>query len=294
MEELKKLQNIGAKEIVKNTHMAFNKVQYILEKDYENLKDCATTYGLLQILEREYGVDLSQWREEYAEFWGNAKSQNNALPQVDFKVMHETVAQRDSKKGLFFGFLVAVLLGVGFYVYLNFSSPQEQDVSSVESKEIVQEEIIQEEVAQEVQTNIDNNATIEVTQDADASASTPINTLQTEQNALIESESIEKVESNNTQTPKKIEIVPAVNVWIGIIYLDTRKKVSIVTDKPLEIDLNRPQAITTGHGELAINADGVTQEFVQKEKMLFLVDENGNFSQATQNEYNEKTRGLRW
>ena len=121
MEELKKLQNIGAKEISQHTHIALNKIQNILECNYKDLKDSATTNGLLRILEREYQVDLKQWQEEYVAFWENYDAKDDEVgPLVNFKVTHENIAPNASKKGAMMGAIIVVLLGAGFLTYMNF------------------------------------------------------------------------------------------------------------------------------------------------------------------------------
>ncbi|MDY3113901.1 MAG: hypothetical protein SOW25_06195 [Helicobacter sp.] len=305
MEELKKLQDLGAKEISKNTHIALNKIEFILNKDFVSLKDSATTCGLLQILEREYHISLAAWLEEYNEFWKNyEENADDALPQVNFKVTHETPVQGDSKKGVVFGILGVILLGIGFYAYLNFmpqntndSKTQKQDQelkAAPQALEIPQQvESTQTQSNTEIkEENKDSNLqestqeTKEIQTQQDASASTPLNdTL----------ENVEKVEAvAEEDKTSKVEIIPQANVWIGIIYLDTRKRMSLVTDKPLEIDLKRPQTIITGHGRIEILKNNEKEVLDGVEKKLFWVDENGNFSEISQKDYNEKTRGLRW
>ncbi len=77
MEDIEKLKKIGAKEISKHTHMALNKIQFILDSNFEELHDRTTTIGLIKILEREYNVDLQKWQEEYNEFCNNHKQKKD-------------------------------------------------------------------------------------------------------------------------------------------------------------------------------------------------------------------------
>ena len=62
--ELKKLEKIGVREISKATHIQEEHIESILNQNYENLLDCNAN-GFVKILERDYGVDLSEWLEEF-------------------------------------------------------------------------------------------------------------------------------------------------------------------------------------------------------------------------------------
>ncbi|MBX7490708.1 hypothetical protein [Helicobacter turcicus] len=305
MEDFEKLQNIGAKEISKNTHIALSKIQCILERNFKELRDKATTHGLLQILEREYRISLKAWEEEYKAFWDTYDGADEEVgPIVNFKVTHETITPNDSKKGVLLGALLVVLLGIGFFAYMNFygnsvvaDTKEKAEAQNTESKEVSDEKDSKE-----------NNVTnvLEVTDSLDASASIPINTLPQD------SKDIQELESKNTESnaltnvqnseatsqelaiAKKISIVPMNHVWVGIVYLDSRKRTSFIAENAFEVDLTRPQTIITGHGMLEINTGGEKSAFNSANKMFFAVDKEGNFEQVTQGQYETKTRGLGW
>ncbi|WDL75262.1 hypothetical protein IP360_02315 [Helicobacter winghamensis] len=313
MEGFEKLQSIGAKEISKNTHIALNKIQYILERNFKELKDNATTHGLLQILEREYHISLKEWEEEYKAFWENYDSSNDEVgPIVNFKVTHETITSNDSKKGVILGALLVALLGVGFFAFMNFygnfvvSSENEETQSEASLEKLESKSEVNKDSSNESNTT----SILEVTNQLDASASTPINVLpQDLQNSKdVQSEaSLEKLESKNADSNSlstevkpqevimaKVSIMPVRNVWVGIVYLDNKKRTSFMAEKAFEVDLSRPQTIITGHGMLEIDAKGEKSTFNSASKMFFIVDKDGNFKQATQGQYETETRGLGW
>ena len=126
MEEIEKLKVIGAKEISKKTHMALNKIEAILEMAYGNLEDKATTIGLIQILEREYHLDLHQWCQEYEKFWEEHKSNSEKMEaNINFKISHETMQENDNKKSIIIVAIVIVLVALGIYLYFNFHNLQD-------------------------------------------------------------------------------------------------------------------------------------------------------------------------
>ncbi|MGL2645266.1 sialidase [Helicobacter pylori] len=58
------LREIGIQEIYKATKIASKNINYILEKRYESLSRVYAR-GFIQILEREYKIDLSAWMKEF-------------------------------------------------------------------------------------------------------------------------------------------------------------------------------------------------------------------------------------
>ncbi|MDU5326503.1 MAG: hypothetical protein E6133_08060, partial [Campylobacter ureolyticus] len=54
---LEKLESIGINEIAKTTHIEVDYIRWILQKDFDSLKD-TNVKAYVKILEREYEVDL--------------------------------------------------------------------------------------------------------------------------------------------------------------------------------------------------------------------------------------------
>ena len=159
------------------------------------------------------------------------------------------------------------------------------------SLENLQEEGIIKEEAKSIETNAtlemqENNATQEILEpnvNLDSSASTPINELPAPQ-AIQEEIKIQK----------EVEIVPFSQMWVGIIYLDTKEKTSFLINEPLKVDLKRPQTIITGHGMLEIQNNDNTEKYNLAGRMRFFVDEDGNFSSISIEQYNRYNGGLEW
>lgn len=309
MEDIEKLKKIGAKEISKHTHMALNKIQCILDSNFEGLHDRTTTIGLVKILEREYNVDLQKWQEEYNEFCNiHEQKTENLETVINFKITHEMTKQNNSKQYTILGAIAILLLGVGFYVYTNFANNLIPTKDSTTQKPTQTESLVAKDTTESQTESIseaENNATsnadtlshtepLPMNHSLDASASAPINELPQAPNAGQDSTPTTQVEPTKATAARKLEIIPRSNVWIGIVYLDTQKKDSLLTSAAVEIDLTRPQTIITGHGMLNLNLDGELTNYNKAEKMLFMVDEAGNFSEITLAQYNQHTRGLGW
>ena len=184
-------------------------------------------------------------------------------------------------------------------MYFNFHNLQdtitEKETISIPKPEStlenLQEEGIIKEEAKSIETNAtlemqENNATQEILEpnvNLDSSASTPINELPAPQ-AIQEEIKIQK----------EVEIVPFSQMWVGIIYLDTKEKTSFLINEPLKVDLKRPQTIITGHGMLEIQNNDNTEKYNLAGRMRFFVDEDGNFSSISIEQYNRYNGGLGW
>ncbi|MFC3867149.1 hypothetical protein [Helicobacter equorum] len=93
-EQLEYLKGIGIKEINKTTRLATNKIDDILQKRFDKIEDVRAK-GFVSMLEREYGLDLSDWLKEYA-LYHNKISQPNPQPEVAPKA--SSVADIDIKQ----------------------------------------------------------------------------------------------------------------------------------------------------------------------------------------------------
>ncbi len=322
MEELEKLQKIGAREISKHTHIALNRIQNILDCNFKELRDKTITQGLIQILEREYNISLQKWHEEYNQFWENYEiTEEEMSPLVNFKVTHEITSANNPKRTIIIG-TVIVLVGIVAFVITNFypnlifdSNPDEKTTKKTAQTKVAQAQPPTQSKEQPEISTQEGNATstnlqpLEIpstTESLDASASAPlsspeINSNFTEQSAeeKLSQESQQEPQTTQEQTTQttqesQVEITPLENVWVGIVYLDTGRRESFMTTQAFQINLKRPQTIVLGHGMLDINQSGEKSNYNDAKKMLFMVDRNGNFTKITQAQYNEYTRGLGW
>lgn len=282
MEELDKLRQIGAREIAKNTHMALGKIEDILNLNFENLKDRATTIGLIKILEREYNVQLQKWVEDYKGFWENEIHQEEELTKaINIKIVHEAVAPNNPIKAWFIIALILLIIGIGIYIYSNFIFSQEVNIENAlldnngENTALVDSSILDE-----------SNTQSEIAQSP----------LEANDEDLPTSVFLDEEMQVNEETPsfKKVEIKPLSSVWVGIIYLDTKQKTSLITDKSLEIDTTRPQTIITGHGMLEIDNNQEILQYHLADKMRFYVDDEGNFSEINNAQYKQYNGGIGW
>lgn len=307
MEEIERLRQIGEKEIANRTHIALNKIKKILEMDFEGLRDRVTTIGLIHILEREYQIDLQKWCEEYENFLKeNKEEKEKTEANINFKIMHEATPQNDFNSGLIITLIVVILLAIGAYFYFNSNfmddsakavekSAQELNTNVKETyNEATDEGVIEENKKEKEENNATQSLEITPNLNLDSSASTPLEEIPQEgiSQEVVAQENLSQEVIPQVET--KVEIHPLTNVWVGIVYLDTKQRQSMIMDKTFEVDLKRPQTIITGHGMLEINNNEKVDSYNLARRMYFMVNEKGEFIEVNNAQYRQYSGGLGW
>ena len=105
MNELENLKEIGIKEISRKTHIEPTFLQYIFDKNFEKLSRL-NMRGYAKILQREYGVDLSELLAEYDAFMQENTPDDSHKTKVSPKIASYTpddiTNQRPLSSHLFF------------------------------------------------------------------------------------------------------------------------------------------------------------------------------------------------
>ncbi len=117
LDGIEKLKEIGLKEVSDKTFINLENLTALLEKDFAKLNQ-TKALGFIQILQREFGVDLSELKKEYLQFNGADKK---------VKEHHKSVEIVDNDEEKSKKLLPYLLLGVAGLValYFLFFSPKE-------------------------------------------------------------------------------------------------------------------------------------------------------------------------
>ncbi len=307
MDNIKVLEEIGLKKVCDETHIEQKYLEYMVNNDYDKL-DHINTLGFVKILSREYKIDLSAWLEAFEEYWveNRQDEENDGL----FIVVED---KKSSKKLLIF--ILIVLVGVTFSMFfslfqdkINFSNYMNNDEPAYEQTTIVQE--VKESLDEinsslEESTIKENNITDEVVEDTNLSNSVEeqsklkqniVKTNETMEvmkpvvKQYVSEKPVEKLESKFLQ---KAIISPNSPLWIGVIYLDTKKRRSFLGEGNFSVDLSREQIITTGHGSFDLIIGNKKREFKRQAPMRFLVKDT-NLTEIDLNKFKELNEGKPW
>jgi len=284
MDNIKKLEEIGLRKVCEETHIEQKYLKYMVDCDYDKL-NIINTRGFIKILSREYKIDLSAWSEAFEEYWiKNRKDQeDNGL----FIVVDD---EENSKKPL--RAIIAVLVCAALVAFFLFFQKNVDFSNYTDNKK---ENYEQATIVKEVQKKLDESR--KSTQNIIIAEEKPVNdentTSKTIQEEIEEKKSKASAEMENLRFDKKAIIVSKSQLWVGVIYLDTKKRKSYLKDGNFSIDMSREQIITTGHGSFDLNIGEVKKKYRKQEPIRFWIKDN-NVTQINWRKFKELNEGEPW
>lgn len=299
MGDIQVLKEIGLQEVSRRTHIEVKTLQYMLDKEFDKLGRI-NTLGFLKIISREYHLDLSAWQEEFEAYWDEKSGQAPSKAEAVFAVNAPANTKKNKVKSRLLLLLIIVLLAFGaryFGIWDNIqpviaekiaawneseennsNNLQEESNSFVtpsvvnEAQKILEQEPVESIVTQEMSSMLEDNITQEGLQEE--GNQTQITTINPSQdiNSTEENKSEADASEDNQDVLLSVDgnetsigaILPNVNIWVGIVYLDNKKRASYLTSDAIELDLTREQIITTGHGNFTLELNGEKEPFKEE------------------------------
>lgn len=322
----------GYKKLSTKTFISDVDLEQFLNKDFSNINK-TRALGFIQILEREYDVDLNDLRDDYLTY------ESSHRPKQPATLFTETPIVNDKEWQKYLPFIVAILavLGLAFYLF-------RPSIESVQTPEpLIQQLEENRSVINEAQKNIEKleiNKTIEdileknLTDEDNVSALSATSTnddldldkivleMMNERNissqeynlTLDINESIKAVKEKPVAVAKKeIAIIPAVKkepkkktatigelyikptqkAWVGVIYLDNFTKKDFLIRKKLPLDASRDQLIVIGHGKFKIYNKTYSVKFRGKGPVRFIY-RDGELMEISKKEFKRTSAGVDW
>ncbi len=259
------LKSVGVEMIVERTRISQQNVIHLLERDFTKIRK-VQFFGFVSILEREFDVDLSAYKEEFLSAMGSEKELEYEIPAY-VSAPEKTADSRI----LWFVFAMAAVLVAGYFIFNT-----ESDHAPAVSAEPVESIVIQ-----EAQERLSAAAQQKEAQRQQALA---------EANATAEAEA---AEANAALVPPKITILPKRRVWLGMINLETGKKLQTITESAYELNTSQPWLIVFGHGYIDIETDGKLEEYSDRQKLWFLF-ENDHLEKIDRDTFRMRNGGNAW
>ncbi|MCK9491272.1 MAG: hypothetical protein M0Q24_04220 [Sulfurimonas sp.] len=270
---LNKLKEIGAQKIHEKTHIARHHVQALLHESFEDMTKIQMQ-GFISILQREYGVDLSDFKAKVDEYY------LLNTPEEDDSETRFFVSPTRKKKYTF----VYVLIAVAIFVVAMFFTLENLALSS----EKTDNHSIDNSAIQNAQQSMSKSEELEVItkEDAEDDNATVAEVEDTkEKEKIVESEVVEVV--------KSFKIKPNSELWIGYIDLSNYKKYQKLFSGELELDPNKEWLFSLGHGYVSIEINGEVREFTDRSN-LRLHYKDSNISKINFAKFKELNRGQKW
>ncbi len=315
MDEIDIFEKYTIKEISKKSRIG--------EKDLQNLKDekfdkFSKTKGLgfIKILEREYGVDLSQKRERLLEYLKeNDKLENSELFIAPPK-------KEKSSKPLAILLLIALIVAIGYFAYskrenntnnkdanytFNPMVNEAKNLSGIDEKNDTTKflnssssSISSSSKNDIIENTADQNSSYEDELNDTKNYTPPAKELDTktappkeESNKTITLTSQTQDINKTKDTDTDLTIYSKNRLWIGVISLKDHKKRSYLKEGNTTIKIKNDTLISTGYGYFTLYYKGIKKVFSTKQRIRLLI-KNDTVTKITKEKFLELNRGKNW
>lgn len=319
MKCIDELQKIGIDKVSAKTRITQDKLQNIIDFKYDAF-DKTRAMGFVQIIQREFGIDLSEWFAAYNDYHSAPTERTEEINEGNDEITRQINIPIESDKKdrsyivLIVLLIVLVVLFMSLFIYNNFIS------SSTSTKSISQSTLTP---LQEIQQNKNDLAREEVLVDLSAnpsenSVNSSVNPNQNAQDSKIDSsvENSANLSTNSanssttnqnptttqsvaqttitTQTEELI-ITPNEPLWVGIIDLKSRRKKQLNIDARHSITLDGDKIIRTGHSYFSVSSGtNFAKQYIGGDNKYFLYKMDGGLSEISKAEFLELNKGEEW
>ena len=259
------LQALGTEKIHERTHISRDKVELVMTKSYGEIGR-VQFMGYISILEREYGIDLIDIKQEYTDY----TQTHAALSAPKESVILQSVSSSKPKWVMAGIVLILILMGIGYVLQGKLSTEPQEEVMKLTTLAVeVVDEMKDVNLTETNETNVTNSVTV------------------------MESNLTLPVVSPTLGSGKVVSIRPTYKVWYGMIDMATGVRVQNITAEPIIIDTTKNWLIFLGHGRVEIDSTSGKTLLKEKETVRF-VCENGILKQITKDEFIERNGGKNW
>ncbi|WQT69088.1 sialidase [Helicobacter pylori] len=276
------LKEVGVAEICKATKIASKNIHSILEKRYESLSRVHAR-GFIQILEREYKIDLSAWMKEFdkactfkegvseeqnQETNPEEKTKNPLKVKIDYSInqANTSLSKKSSKWKPFVLVLGVVVIILAVVIIQNSSSLKEErgQESAIKSG-----------------TKKNSFNKVNPTEENKPEPTPKLEEKPKEQDKQ-EKEAIK-------EDPNTIYIIPKKDIWVEVVDLDEKKNsFQKVFKKNYSLETkNHRLLLRFGHGHLSLKNNHQEQEYNDGKTKRFLYEPNKGLTLINEAQYKE-------
>ncbi|MDQ1297716.1 MAG: hypothetical protein QG558_254 [Campylobacterota bacterium] len=269
MKSFEDLQELGANVIHEQTHIARAKLELLLNKTYGDLSR-VQFMGFMSILEREYGIDLSDIRQEYDEFMQTHPEV--ILPKSSVILQAQS---RSRQKWVLGGIVViAVLIALGSMTQGKLSISPSDDVIKLSSTDV---------------QVVDQNTDVTLPVEMNVTGVLPV----AEANVSVVKHEKNTSTASVVNFESAMNIKPIAKVWVGMMDMHSGKKTQKVTKDSIVLDGSKNTLFMFGHGRLEIMTPEGNKTLRERNAVWFTL-EDGKLQQINEAKFTEINKGTNW
>ncbi len=286
MSDFEKLKNIDIEELYRKTFIARKHLRAILNRDFSKF-DRLKAIGFVKIIEREYGFDLSELKNEIESYFSqnNENSGEKDIKNIEKKELNSNKSFQKSKKFPIFALVIIAIFFITLLFFMQQKSLTTKNLDKKDNKENI---------------FLEQNQTSSKDEDKNETQKS-IESKNSDENKTSKQKDLEKknlLNSTDEEEPKKavlpsIALIPKQKIWVGIIYLDDYSKKNYLTSSAIELNTTRDQLIVTGHGYFKIEKDGNVTEYSDKNRLRFIY-KAGDLKKIDLQTFKKYNRGKNW
>ncbi len=279
------LKEVGVTEICKATKIASKNIHSILEKRYESLSRVHAR-GFIQILEREYKIDLSAWMKEFDKVCvfkeGVSEEKNQETDpeetakkplkvELDYSInqANTSLSKKSSKWKPFVLVLGVVVIILAVVIIQNSSSLKEERGQESAIKSGTKKNSFN-------KANLAEENKLEPTPKPEEKQEKPTEQDKQEKEAIKED-------------PNTIYVIPKKDIWVEVIDLDEKKNsFQKVFKKNYSLETkNHRLLLRFGHGHLSLKSNHQEQDYNDSKTRRFLYEPNKGLTLINEAQYKE-------
>ncbi|MDO4673603.1 hypothetical protein [Campylobacter sp.] len=298
MQNYKKLQDLNLREVSNKTQIELEFLQALQDKNFKTLNRF-NVKGFLKILEREYGLDFSDFNEEYENYLNENRLHSQEGKPTTPPLISYT--HKGSALPLILGVVMVCVLGFGAYYFESIKAFFLNDLE--DNANIVSINVLKE--AEQNLQDLEKSSVILVDND-EKNASAPESALnhQEENNASAQgSNSIDQEDASDDeisaapeQDTKASEAIFRVKnkVWVGVIELKNLRKTTWVKEADFNISLSEDKLILAGAAAFSVvDEEGRERSYPAGASKRFLIKE-GRITSIDTGEFRRLNGGKDW
>ncbi len=264
------LRAIGAEAIVRQTHISPANVTRLLAGDFSSFTPIQFN-GFVTILEREYDIDLSEWRSHFPAVTENETQRTDKSKIHDDPFSNAARAEKQKRRNA--AILAGLLLIVAVVTYVVIGTGTKEEKIELNNTAI-----------EKAKANIASKSAV---------SSSPTLAQADAVQMTHQSEAADVAPEENTVLFDDLIIRPRSKVWLGVIDADSRKRQTRTSGEPWRLDGSKRWLIVTGHGYVTFDCGENDMTFAQKKRVLLLYEE-GECREIDEAEFRSRNKGRIW
>jgi hypothetical protein len=290
MDSIHTLRAIGVNNIHNKTLISEKVLDNMLNERFETIHPVQFK-GYIKILQRDFGLDLSDLEESYENF-RNPKigEDENEKPNVKVIKLKNSREKRDEESSSPMVWILVIAMMAGFALFVHYYNPTPPAKKSVEltpaqsagSEDEVSTPVVEEETP-----------TVQVVSEENIQKAADVLNILHDTNVSNVVENVEPIEEKIVVNTNRLVIHPKEEIWLGFTDLSTKKQFQTMTKEAFEVNATDDFLMAFGHGMVTIELydRNETYDYSGRLKMHY---KDGNLTKITNKQYRALKVGDKW